>query len=187
METATPSQASTGDIVARAATYFRNTRYVMVAMFLGMGLWFAYDGWVKYPRVNAELQAKEPGAKVPHNDTSILIQRMLGFALPPAGVALLLYALRQSRGEIRLSGNTLHLPGHPEVPIDSIVRIDKKMWDRKGIAHYDYELSGGKKGRFTLDDFIYDRKPIDEIYARIEAELVGPQSGDVGTEDASRV
>jgi hypothetical protein len=209
LETSSPSPA-TGEIVAKAATYFRNTRYSMVLMFIGMGAWFCYDGWVKYPAANEEAIKTTPHvrppdvddaafrelvrtgredllqADLPRSQTDIQLQKLLGAALPPIGLLLLGWALYQSRGEYRLSGRTLHVPGHPPVPMDSIVRIDEKLWDRKGIAYIDYELADGKKGRFKLDDFIYERQPIDDIFKRIKDDIVGAPNPDASAEGTAQ-
>ena len=49
-----------------------------------------------------------------------------------------------------------------EVQIDSITKIDKTKWDAKGIAKIHYEVDGKKK-KFVMDDFKYDRKPMGEL------------------------
>jgi hypothetical protein len=163
-------------IVARAGRYYRNARYLMVLLCLGLACWFAYDGWVGWPRENA--QALQKGAeKLPRSEFDILLQRLLAGALPFVGLGILIRALHHSRGEYRLDGNTLHVPGHPPVPLDSIRQIDKSKWERKGVARLDYEPPGTTETRrLTLDDFVYDQTATDAILARIEAILVPPEA-----------
>ena len=62
--------------------------------------------------------------------------------LPVAGVAFLCWALYNSRGAYRLTGETLRVPGHPPIPLDRIEELDKDKWDKKGIAYVNYRLSG---------------------------------------------
>jgi hypothetical protein len=187
--TATPAPAS-GDIVARAGRYYRNTRYLMFLMILGFGIAFLYDGFYRYPKQNAELASLESEQKRAttdeekrrlaveikkheyHNDTSLLIQKLLGFALPPLAIALLAWSLHRSRGEYRLSGTKLSVPGHPTVDLDEIKSVNNDLWDRKGIVWLKYETAKGEQGEIVLDDFIYDRPPTDQIYDRI-AEKFG--------------
>jgi hypothetical protein len=161
-------------IVARAGRYYRNARYLMVLVCLCLAAWFAYDGWVAWPRENAQaLQRGEE--KLPRSEFDILLQRVLAGALPFAGLGILIRALHHSRGEYRLDGHTLHVPGHPPVPLDGIRQIDKSKWERKGVARLDYELPGTTETRrLTLDDFVYDQTATDAIMARIEAILVPP-------------
>ena len=57
--------------------------------------------------------------------------------------------------------------GHPAVPLASIKSIDDRLWDRKGIAYLDYDVNG-QSGTITLDDFVYQREPVDAIYESVD-------------------
>jgi hypothetical protein len=169
--------AEPGVLVARAGSYYRRTRYLMALLLVGMGAWFAYDGWVKYPAENRAFLDSHPLSEAPHQPLDLLLQRGLGFALPPLGILLLAWALYNSRGQYKLEGNTLEVPGHPPVPLDAITKIDKTLWDRKGVAYLDYALASGQKGRLRLDDFVYERTGTDAIYERIEKAVLPPDAG----------
>jgi hypothetical protein len=79
--------------------------------------------------------------------------------------------LHVSRGTYRLTGDTLEVPGHPPVRLGEITEIDSSKWDRKGIAYLRYQTAGRASGRMTLDDFVYEREPTDQIYDRAVAAL----------------
>ena len=166
-------------------------------MLIGLGLWFAYDGFVGWPKENARIDQlkadiatarkadQEPevrrleaelGKLSHHNDTSITIQKVLAFTLPPIGLFVLVWSFYQSRGAYRLAENTLHVPGHPPVPLDAVTSIDKPDWDRKGIAYVHYELPTGAKGRLCLDDFVYERTPTDAIFEYVQRLAQEPQA-----------
>jgi hypothetical protein len=195
----TPPQVSehmapTAPIVARAGRYYRNARYLMFAIIVGMGGWFMYDGFVKYPESNrvyddlvqklAQME-KDPNrdeatylsvtlrvkSMSRHEEFSILLQKLLGFTLPIVGIGLLIYWLKNSRGEIRLENGVLTLPGSPAVPLSSMDELDKELWDRKGIATVYYTLDDNTTGKFLLDDFVYQAHPIRAIVKAIEGEL----------------
>jgi hypothetical protein len=182
-----PTEPLKQPISAAAGSYYRNMRYLMFVVILAMGCWFLYDGFVKYPKKNAlydqlaaqkealqkanpddpkvaELssQLKDHGKR--YQDSDIALQKGLGFALPPIGVGLLAYWLHKSRGRVELRDDTIFAPGHPPVPLSAVKEVDSTLWNRKGIAKVHYQLPGGGSGTLTLDDFIYDRKPIDAIY-----------------------
>ena len=70
------------------------------------------------------------------------------------------------RGEYRLSGTKLSIPGHPTIDLNDIKSVNDDLWDRKGILFLDYKKEG-QQGQIVLDDFIYDRPPTDAIYDRI--------------------
>ncbi len=176
-------------ISARAGQYYRNTRYIMAALTVLMGFWFGYDGFVRWPAENVIIAGLEKDKKaardqesfnravvelkkhVNHTDTDIRFQIILCFALPPAGILLLIWALYNSRGEYRLAENTLQVPGHPPVPLAAIREVDEHDWDRKGIAIVHYTLSNGQTGSAKLDDFVYDRPPTDDIFDIIKAHM----------------
>src|SRR5438105_10189665 len=52
---ATTKTWSTGDVVARGATYYRLMRYIMVLVLIGAAGWFAYDGYKGWPAENATI------------------------------------------------------------------------------------------------------------------------------------
>ena len=158
-------------------------------MLVGSGLWFAYDGFIGWPRENQQIadliKEKEVALKAhddtryatleaqirklkQHSDTDIMMQKLLAFSLPPLGLVVLGWALYYSRGVYRLQDNQLTVPGHPPIPLDAIRSIDRTDWDRKGIAWINYELPNGITRSACLDDFIYQRKPTDEIFKQIE-------------------
>lgn len=194
-------------IVARAGTYYRRARYIMASLLIAGGMWFGYDGWIGWPkenRIHADLSAELEKATVEgnqeraaelanelkqyehHNDWDLMLQKILFFVLPPAGLAILAWTLHNSRGEYRLQGRTLSVPGHPEIDLDQVTRIDKQLWDRKGIAYIDYD-TGSQSGRIKLDDFVYDARPTREIFKRVEAHTlarVGSAQAEPASEDA---
>jgi len=188
-----PTAVTNEDVVARGGEYYRRMRYLVAAILLAAGVWFAYDGWVGWPRINDRIadikqqindqdEHTEVGKKhradlteqlkdlKPHDDLAILLQKLLAFGLPLVGIGLVAWAHHNSRGEIRLSHDTLSAPGHPKVTMDQIVALDKRLWDKKDIAYIDYEAAD-KKGRIRLDAFVYQTDPIVKIYDRIEAVM----------------
>jgi hypothetical protein len=197
---AQPTAPSSEPIVAGAGQYYRNTRYIMAALTVVMGFWFGYDGFVRWPaedltieKLKAQLVNADDATAARlktelkdhsnHTDTDIRLQRILAFALPPLGICLLAWALYNSRGEYRLAEETLYVPGHPPVPLAAIRELDQSLWDRKGIARVAYELSDGRSGRATIDDFVYDRLPTDKIYDRIKAHLQPPAEAPTKAKD----
>ena len=185
IESQTPP-LSTGPIVARAGRYYRNARFLMVLGLLIMAGFFMYDGYVRYPAQNkmidqiaaeidklptgsptwVDLDQKRQKLGAKKSDTDLGLQKVLGFALPVAAVAYLLFFLNKSRGEVRFENDILTAPGHPPVPAADIQSVDSKLWKKKGIAVVKY-TTAGKSGSITLDDFVYQQGPIDAIYERL--------------------
>ena len=181
------SQEAPREIVARAGKSYRWRRYVMVLLLIGGGLWFLYDGYIGWPKYNeklAEVEKRRDEAELKdpqqyqalsqqisrmhakYSDASLFLQKLLGYSLPPIGILFLIRMLHVSRGEVRLKDEVITAPGHPPVPFTSILELDKRQWDRKGIAYVKYNADG-RTGTLVLDDFVYEQEPIDAIYDRV--------------------
>jgi len=169
-----PASTSPADVIAKPSRTHRLKLLAVCIMFLGFGVYCIYDGFLKYPADNAKALADRM-VNLPHSDLDILLNRSLGVVLPIAGVALLIRMFIRSRGQYRLAGDTVYVPGHPPIRLSSIIRIDKRRWDRKGIAQIAYQLGGQPEKTFMLDDFYYERTPTDQIMAQIEAYAKGDQ------------
>jgi hypothetical protein len=170
-----------GDNVARGDSRFRLKWVGMGLLFLAGAGWFLRDGYIRWPHENQEIiaKAKSEGRPIPekslHSDTDLALQKVIGFGLVPVSLLIVFRGLYGTRGEYRLSGDTLYVPGHPPVPLDAIRAIDQSKWDRKGIAYIDYELNG-KTSRLKLDDYMYQREPTDQIHDRIVAAVAPAES-----------
>lgn len=171
----TDPYAGATEIVARPGGYYRKARFIMAALSVAGGLWFAYDGWVRWPRENAEYyRAVAEGRKPEYKERSawdLRLQRLIAIGLPLFGAGVLAWTFYRSRGQYRLADDVLEVPGHPPVPLASITAVDDSKWKRKGILYVEYQLPGGGAGRLTLDDFVYDQDPTDAIGKRVLAQM----------------
>lgn len=159
---------------------------------LGFSGWSYYDGKYAYPeqqkRADAytELEAVEELERWPEvaaengwepydpgerkSDADIQVQfYMVGIAGIP-GLLVLINVLRSLGKWIELDDKGLRSSRGVEVPLDAITKIDKKKWDKKGIAKLHYQADGSEK-KFTLDDFIYERPTTDEILRQVEDRI----------------
>jgi len=59
--------------------------------------------------------------------------------------------------------------GH-EFQLEHIVELDKKKWNKKGIAYIKFQSDNGS-GRLALDDCNYERTSTQEILRHIEANI----------------
>src|SRR5256885_1959691 len=71
-------------IVARPGRYYRNARYLMMLVCFVAAGWFAYDGWARWPREDAEDRA-HGYENVRHGSLNIRLQKQLAAALPLLG------------------------------------------------------------------------------------------------------
>jgi hypothetical protein len=165
---------ATGLIIAKPGRYYRVARYLMTLLLMGYGAWSIYDGFYSWPNWTQTHPQEKP-----KTHTDIILNQILGCALPPMGICVLGWAIYNSRGEYRLENGVLSVPGHPPIPLEKIQSVNREAWDRKGIAVVEYYLSGSDasgatRGKFRLDDFVYDREPTDMIFKAIEESLLNP-------------
>lgn len=183
----------TQPIVAIPDRKFFIKRMIIATVVLVVAGWFLYDGFVRYPARNQkfddltkQLEAanaagdKDRASDVEHerkgmvektSDRDIFLNKLIGICLTP--LALFLYAkfLRESRGELRLADDTVHVPGHPPVPIGAITGVQNARWEKKGIAFFTYRLADGTSGKFKIDDFVFIRPPTDAIHDELIAKM----------------
>jgi hypothetical protein len=166
---ASTEAANSADIVARGAKGYRIKHGIVALGLVLYGFWCISDGFYNWPQMNAENQAKHMDAA--HSDLDIKLNQGLGIGLPVLGLIMAARAAYHSRGEYRLAGDSLSAPGHSNISLSAIESIDKTQWDRKGIAKLAYVLPAGKTGSIVLDDYVYERAPIDAIVKRIEESM----------------
>ena len=189
-QTQTPAADAvpTGPVVAKAGRYYRVARYLMTVLLIAYGAWSIYDGFYSWPNWPITHPRERP-----KTDTDIMLNKVLGVLLPPMGIGVLIWAIYNSRGEYRMENGVVHVPGHPPVPLDKIQSVNRELWDRKGIAFIEYDLTEtpirgakgaggapvayegvrkGASGKFKIDDFVYEREPTDIIFKAIETSLL---------------
>lgn len=166
----------------------------------GMALYCLYDGFVGYPnqRIRAnefiafkeehseELDPKDivdqwkllaaergwptdnPGE--PRSDYEIISQFVMAGLFGPIGL-LFLFQLIINKGRwIESEGMKLTSSMGDDLELDQIVELNKKKWQKKGIAKLKYK-TGEKVGKLILDDCNYERDTTNQILRHIEANI----------------
>jgi hypothetical protein len=191
--------AGADEIVAGPDPGYRWKHLIMAVLMIAGGMWFAYDGWVKWPaenrraeQVQREKEIAEEERKTDkieslaaelsklkrHTELDLGIQKALACLLPGFGIFWAVWTIRETRGQYRMIGDKIEFPGHPPITYENIRRIDKRRWDRKGVAFLHYEHGDPPQpGIVKLDDFAYERRPTDEILEKIERNVVVDHTG----------
>jgi hypothetical protein len=109
----------------------------------------------EYLRIEWERHAKEAGYKrdMPkeRTDASTREQRMIGWVMMIGSVCFGLWVAWNHRLRVRAEGDVVIGTSGQRVELDSILKIDRKKWAKKGIAYAIYECEG-KQRRLTLDE-----------------------------------
>jgi hypothetical protein len=173
-------------------------RYLILGLVgVGFGLWAVYDGFIGFPNQivratkyreiaeetkdtdnfaqewmkYAESQGwplEDPGE--PKSQIDIWFNYVLAVVCIPLGAYLLFCVARARTRWIEADERAIRASWGPEAPLDSIVGLNKRQWQKKGIAKVQYEDNGRRK-QFVLDDFKFRREPTGRILRKVEAHL----------------
>lgn len=111
-----------------------------------------------------------PPAKL-RGDGDIAGQFVMSGLTALAGAWMLLTVWRSSGRWVELTKEgTIDTSWGQTFPVESVTQIDKRQWRDKGIARVKYDHEG-RKSRFIVDDYKYDRPVMDEILRRIEMAI----------------
>lgn len=101
-------------------------------------------------------------------DFNIAYNYLIGVVFSAMGVACLLVAIPTFGKWIELRDGVLRDNRGTEIDLQNVTSIDKKRWEKKGIAKVISAAAGGKGKTITIDDIKFEREPADQIMAAIE-------------------
>jgi hypothetical protein len=107
----------------------------------------------------------DPG--VPRTEFEIAGQFFMLAIAGSAGLLVLIHVLRCRGRWIEMDETGLRTSRGQTVAFDQITAINKKKWDKKGIAKIQYQQNG-HDSVLTLDDFIYERPTTDDMLRQVE-------------------
>ena len=173
-------------------------RYLLLAgVCLPLSMWFAYDGFIGYPKQLEyataydplrELEPKDrqiqwqaittekgwpnriPEKKAPEIADSIVGQYVWGSLSFLAGFIALMYYLRSRGTWVEPTETGLTTSWGQSFEYDDVVKLDKKKWESKGIAKASYRENSLNRV-FVFDDFKFDREPLGQILRGLEKKL----------------
>lgn len=182
-------------VKAKLASSYAWRLGVFALLCLGMGSYFFYDGFVRYPeqrRVRQEFnrfleshpreewmayaaeRGLPPGTQgdpgQDHSDTDIFLQRALAASILSVGVYVAALYAGSFRRWIALDETGLSTSGGQRTPLDAITGLDKRRWRKKGIAVVGYGTADGP-GWIKLDNWKYELEPTNAIVREIESRL----------------
>ena len=171
--------------------------FIAVFLFAVAG-WFLWDGKVNWPRSNERWLAQDGFQKSgqeekwpayaasrgwttekPHKlykSADITMQLACSGLCAVLGVIALAYWLAQKGRVLKSDAEAVYAPAGTRVPFGAITGLGKKKWEEKGLATVLYEIDG-RKGKFVLDDYKFDRDPTHQILAEIEEHLSTRSAG----------
>lgn len=147
-------------IEAPLSRYKKQNTLIIIAILIGVGLWFAYDGYK-----NQDFIAKHTVNGMP-DSTLIFNQKAPPFMIG-TGILLGIYFVIIKGKKIIVDENGL-INGNTTIPYSAIEKINKTHFDKKGFFTITYKEDGQSK-ELTLKDRTYDNLPavLDHIVSKI--------------------
>jgi hypothetical protein len=176
--------------------YYR--RFIIIGVLaLGWAVYCLYDGFIGYPnqreralafqRLEEEHRgdvevldkwhsyAQERGWSTafpgePKTQGDIYMQFVMAAGTGAIGLWLLWGVLRTRGDWIEQTDSGLSSSWGQTLDYDQVLSIDKRKWRNKGIAKIRYQ-DGGRKRRFVLDNFKFQRDTTDRILYELESHV----------------
>lgn len=100
------------------------------------------------------------------------------------GLPALYFYLKSKRQWVEETEDGLTTSWGQQVRFADVTQLNKKKWDRKGIARA-YYTEAGKQRTFVFDDFKFEREPLGKILRKLE-DVLEPDKIVGGISEAER-
>lgn len=140
--------------------------------------------WIKQWRAYAKQQGwptSDPGE--PKNETDFQVQFAMAGLCGVVALVLLGKVVLSLGMWIEADDSSIKTSWGKTVPFAAIERVNKKDWQKKGLARI-YYADEGRTRKFVLDNFKFHREPTDQIMRRIEEHISEDQIVDGPSEIA---
>lgn len=193
-------------VEARISSIWNMQKFFISIFFMAVGLWFFWDGAIKYPASNRRWSAyeqhktegrlaewpayaagqgwveKQPKKFFSKED--IAAQYVCGGLAAIVGVLLFAYWFTQRHRTLRTDAEAVYTPAGTRVPFAAVTGIGKKKWESKGLATVRYE-EGGRQLQFIVDDYKFETDPTRQILSEIEEHLMARLAKNAGTDETA--
>ena len=184
-------------IRAKSSPSYLRRLGLTAAVCCGIGLWFLYDGAIVYPRQAIRAQeyqrlaeeerldewpeiAKSRGWETadpgePKTEYDSYVQFFIAGCLVLPMVYSAIQFIRYRGRWIELDQDTMSTSWGVSFRLDEIVKLDKRLWQNKGIVKIKY-ATDSRRGRLILDDLKFEAEQIEGILGSLDppAEPAAP-------------
>ena len=152
-------------IEAHLSKYKKQNFWIIIALMFVLGAWFGYDGYFKKSFIEKHTTITDTGEKIPDSDL-VFNRKSPPYFFGAGLVAAVCYLLVRNKKIV--AGATSLQMGKVEIPYDSIERITKTFFDKKGYFTVTYK-DGEKEIDLKLSSRNYDNMQaiLDELVKQI--------------------
>ena len=151
-------------VIEAPTSKFKKTNLkIYIGLCIVLALWFAYDGYF-----NETFRKKNSDENGVPNSTLVFNQKSPSFFVG-AAVILGVYLFAVKDKKVIANDNELVISAKKKIPYDSIQRIDRTYFDKRGFFIITYKDESGKEVLRALSDRKYDNLAavLDHLVAKI--------------------
>ncbi len=137
-------------IEAPISKFKKTNMKIYIGLCIGLATWFAYDGYLNDSFIKENID--ENGRP---NATLVINQKVPPFLIGAGGL-LGIYLLMIKNRKLVAENRELVINPQKKIPYDSIEKIDKTYFEKKGFFTITYKDPDGREVDFKLSDRTYD-------------------------------
>ena len=153
-------------IEAPLSKYKKNNFKIALLILIGLGGWFAYDGYLNEDYIKENTTNYGTAEATPNSD--LVFNRRAPFFLFGAAIAVSVWFFLVRDDKVLADEDAL-VNKKCSIVYDSIEKIDKAHFESKGYFVITYKNDRGREARLKLSDRSYDNLSavLDELIAKI--------------------
>ncbi len=150
-------------IEAPTSKFKKTNLKIYIGLCIGLAIWFAYDGYF-----NETFRKKNSDQNGVPNSTLVFNQKSPPFFVG-AAVLLAAYLFAVKDKKVIADDNELVISAKKKIPYNSIQRIDRTYFDKRGFFIITYKDESGNEVHRALSDRKYDNLAavLDHLVAKI--------------------
>ncbi len=138
-----------------------------------------FDLWDKHAQEHGLPPAGKDGKDITGMEKtpgSILTQKIFGFGMIPFSIMIVYAWIGTFSRWVAVDEQGVTTSGGQKAPWDSVTKLDKLRWPKKGIAFVHYQDADKQiPQKILLDDFKFDRVATEQIVRAVELHLKDEQ------------
>ena len=156
-------------IEAPYSKHNKNNWKLAIGFLVGFAIAFAYDGYLSQYEWSRRRSFYEEHVSNGVPDSDMILNQKLPFVFMPLAAISLVWLLVVRNKKLIADDHELIISEKKKIPYDSIEKIDKTYFEKKGFFIITYKDPGGREVDFKLSDRKYDNlgPVLDHLVAQI--------------------
>ncbi|MFB0555209.1 MAG: hypothetical protein ACETWQ_18020 [Phycisphaerae bacterium] len=156
-------------IEAPYSKYSKNNFIIGIVLFLAMAIIFAYDGYLSKYEWSLRRSFYEEHVKDGKPDFDMVFNQKSPFVFVGLAAVIAAWFWARKNKKLLADENELIISDKKRISYDSIAKIDKTYFDKKGFFVITYKIEGDREVNYKISDRQYDN--LAAILERLVAKI----------------